>query len=134
MNRSTVIAVITRGLGMHCIKRVIALAATFAAAASLAFAHAHPKTMSPAPDSTVSDPHRISIEFTEALEAKFSSIRLTDSKGATASNSPSQVDPADTKHMTLDLPHLTQGIYNVHWITVATDGHRLEGDYKFTVK
>jgi len=114
--------------------RILAVTAAFVAAAGMAFAHAHPKTMTPAADSTVSDPHRISIEFSEALEGKFSSIKLADAQGTIVSKATSQLDSADAKHMTLDLPHLAPGVYTVKWVTVATDGHRLEGAYKFTVK
>lgn len=112
----------------------MAIAAGLMTAAAMAFAHSHPKTMDPAPNATVAAPRRVSIEFSEALEPKFSSLKLTDAKGANAATAASQVDPADAKHMTLDLPHLETGAYTVHWVTVATDGHRLEGEYKFTVK
>jgi methionine-rich copper-binding protein CopC len=114
--------------------RIFVMAAAFLLAASAAFAHSHPKVMDPAPNSTVADPHRISIEFSEALEPKFSSLRLTNSAGANAAQAASQVDAADARHMTLDLPHLAPGVYVVHWVTVATDGHRLQGEYQFTVK
>jgi len=115
-------------------KRIVTVTAGVMAAAAMAFAHSHPKTMDPAPNATIAAPQRVSIEFSEALEPKFSSLKLTDAKGANAANAASQVDPADAKHMTLALPHLAPGIYTVHWVTVATDGHRLEGEYKFTVK
>ena len=99
-----------------------------------AFAHSHPTTMEPAPNSTVTAPQKVSIEFSEALEPKFSSLKLSDAKGASAAGAASQVDPVDAKHMTLELPHLAAGVYSVHWVTVSTDGHRLAGSYQFTVK
>ena len=50
-------------------------------AAPTAFAHAHPKTMTPAPDSIGPAPNKVSITFSEAVEPKFSSIKLTDVEG-----------------------------------------------------
>lgn len=111
----------------------------FAAALALlapaaAFAHAHPKVMDPAPDSTVSAPKHLSVEFSEALDPKFSSLRLSNAGGTTVSKAASAVSSSDPKHITLDLPALPPGAYIVQWVSVATDGHRLEGNYKFTVK
>ncbi|MFD2272298.1 copper resistance protein CopC [Undibacterium arcticum] len=34
----------------------------------------------------------------------------------------------------LDLPSLKQGTYGVHWAVVGQDGHRIKGEYNFTVK
>jgi copper resistance protein C len=111
---------------------VVALFGLLVPAAALA--HAHPKVMDPAPDSTVTAPRRVSIEFSEALDPKFSSLRVTSGSGAVMSKASSVVDAGDPKHMTLDLTALPPGVYLVHWVSVATDGHRLEGSYKFTVK
>ncbi|HEY1501201.1 MAG TPA: copper resistance protein CopC [Acidobacteriaceae bacterium] len=111
---------------------VAAALAVFAPAAALA--HAHPKVMDPAPDSTVTAPRHISIEFSEALDPKFSSLRLTNGGGTVVSRVSSSVSTDDPKHMTLDLPALAPGVYIVRWVSVARDGHRLEGNYKFTAQ
>jgi methionine-rich copper-binding protein CopC len=100
----------------------------------LAHAHAKPKVMVPEANSTVSAPPQVSIVFSEALEPKFSSLKLTDANSAVVSKAASVVDPADPKHMTLELPKLSPGVYYVHWVTAATDGHRMDGEYSFTVK
>jgi hypothetical protein len=44
------------------------------------------------------------------------------------------VDPSNPTHVELKLPKLEPGVYDVHWVSVAADGHRLDGDYSFTVK
>jgi methionine-rich copper-binding protein CopC len=90
--------------------------------------------MSPAKDAAVSAPTVVSVMFSEALEPKFSTMELQDDKGTVVSKVPSAVDPADAKHMTLALPTLAPGVYSVHWVTVALDGHKLAGTYSFTVK
>jgi len=99
-----------------------------------AFAHARPKIMLPTPDSVGPSPAMVSITFSEAVEPKFSSINVTDEQGKkfnTASSMPAADDP---KTLTLALPVLAPGGYLVHWVSLAADGHRLEGEYKFTVK
>lgn len=99
-----------------------------------ALAHSRPKVMVPAPDSTVSSPPSISVTFTEPLEAKFSYLTLSDEQGTKLNTASSVAVPNDPKTLTLNLPTLKPGDYLVHWVSVAPDGHRMEGEYKFTVK
>lgn len=109
-------------------------AAVLTVAAIAAYAHAHPTKTTPEPNSIVSSPAQVSIEFSEGLEPKLSSIQLTNEAGTVVSKASSAVDAADAKHMTLALPALAPAVYTVKWVSVATDGHKLEGSYKFTVK
>jgi copper resistance protein C len=99
-----------------------------------AFAHAHPKTMAPAPDSSGPAPNRISITFSEAVEPKFSSIKLTNTEGKSVDSEASAPVPGDPATITLAVPSLPPGTYVVHWVNVSVDGHRLQGNYKFTVR
>jgi copper resistance protein C len=99
-----------------------------------AFAHAHPKTMTPAPDSTGPAPSKISITFSEPVEPKFSSIALTNTEGKSVDPASSAPVPGDPTTMTLAVPSLPAGTYVVHWVNVSVDGHRLQGSYKFTVR
>jgi methionine-rich copper-binding protein CopC len=99
-----------------------------------ALAHSKPKVMVPAADSTVTSPAMISVTFTEALEAKFSSLNVTDEQGKKINIASSKPVPNDPLTLTLALPPLQPGGYLVQWVSVATDGHRMEGEYKFTVK
>ena len=104
------------------------------AAVPSALAHAHPMVMKPAPDSSGPTPSSISITFSEAVEPKFSSIQLTDEKGKSVDSDASRPKPNDPKTLFLAVPKLTTGTYIVHWVSVAVDGHRLEGSYKLTVQ
>jgi len=117
---------------MH-LRRSIAAAALILAA-SPAFAHSHPVTMTPAPDSTVTAPTEVSIIFSEDLEPKFSSLKLKDKTGAVVSKQASLLDPSNPKHMTLALPKLPPGLYTLEWMSSSTDGHRLARSYTFTIK
>jgi methionine-rich copper-binding protein CopC len=103
-------------------------------AAPAAFAHAHPKVMFPTADSVGPSPAMVKITFSEALEPKFSSINVTDEAGKKCNTATSMPVEGDAMTLTLALPTLPAGGYVVHWVSVATDGHRLEGSYKFTVK
>jgi methionine-rich copper-binding protein CopC len=116
-------------------KRSLLAVATLVLAAVPAFAHAVPKQMTPAPDSTVSAPTEISMTFSEDLEPKFSVIKLLDSAGTVVSKQASVLDPANAKHLTLALPKgLPAGLYTVQWTSSATDGHKLSRSYTFTIK
>lgn len=107
--------------------------ATLLAGAPVALAHSHPTEMSPAANSTVSAPDSIVIHFSEALEPKFSSVSLADAAGHVVSKERTSCS-TDGKTMTLKVPTLAPGSYTVNWVAVATDTHRSEGKYKFTVK
>jgi len=116
-------------------KRTLIAFAAFILATVPAFAHAVPKAMTPAPDSTVSAPTEISMTFSEELEPKFSVIKLVDSMGMTVSKDSAVLDPKDAKHLTLALPKgLPAGLYTVQWTSSATDGHKLSRSYNFTIK
>jgi copper resistance protein C len=99
-----------------------------------AWAHAHPKTMVPPPDSVVPAPRKISITFSEAVEPKFSSIKLTDLDGNSADPESSSSVAGDPTTIVLAVPSLAAGTYVVHWVNVSVDGHRLDGSYRFTVR
>lgn len=46
----------------------------------------------------------------------------------------SLVDAHQPDVITVALPPLQAGRYTVHWVAVASDGHRTHGDYAFEVK
>ncbi|VWB53370.1 copper resistance protein CopC [Burkholderia arboris] len=112
-----------------------ALAALGFAAIQAAHAHAIPKTQDPAADATLSAaPHAVTIGFSEALEPAFSSIAVTDSHGQSVTAGKSAVDAGNRKRMHVALASLTAGTYTVAWVAVASDGHRTQGHYAFTLK
>jgi methionine-rich copper-binding protein CopC len=118
---------------MFTLRRFPVVAALILAAAP-AFAHSHPVTMTPAPNSTVTAPTEVSILFSEDLEPKFSSLKLKNTAGELVSKEASVLDPKDAKHMTLALPKLPPGVYTLEWMSSSTDGHRLSRSYNFTIK
>jgi methionine-rich copper-binding protein CopC len=113
----------------------IGAAALLLTSAQWACAHAHPKQQTPRAGATVgAGTTQVSIEFDDALEAAFSTLKVTDAAGKDVTNGASSIDPNDKKHMTVALRALEPGLYKVFWVAVAADGHRTQGHYAFTVK
>ncbi len=98
-----------------------------------AYAHAHPKAMMPAADATVAAPAEVSMTFSEALEAAFSSLAVLDAAGHAVISGKVELDATHTT-MHLAAPGLAPGVYTVQWVAVSRDGHRTSGSYHFTVK
>jgi methionine-rich copper-binding protein CopC len=114
--------------------RALILGAAALVVTSTAFAHAHMVSSEPAANAAVDAPAAVTIHFTEPLEPAFSKITLDDASGKDAVATASTVDTQDAKVMRIALPQLAAGRYAVHWIAVATDGHRTQGDFAFNVK
>ena len=114
--------------------RALMSGAVALAMSSTAFAHAHMISSVPAANTEAVAPADVTIHFTEPLEPAFSTITLADASGKPATPDASTVDSADARVMHLALPQLTSGRYAVHWVAVATDGHRTQGDFAFNVK
>ncbi|MBR8072763.1 copper homeostasis periplasmic binding protein CopC [Burkholderia cenocepacia] len=113
------------------------VAAVIAAAtvSSAAFAHAHLAKSDPAAGAALAAaPAAVTIDFTEPLEPAFSSIVVVDGDGKTVSNDRVRIDASNRKRMTVPLAALGTGAYTVKWVAVATDGHRTQGAYGFSVK
>lgn len=111
------------------------LAAALALAlSSAAFSHAKPEKSDPPANAAVAAPQAVSIDFTETLEPAFSSIVVVDAAGAPAQAAKAIVDASDRKRMSVALKPLQAGVYTVKWVALATDGHRTQGRYTFTVK
>ena len=114
---------------------VVALALAGAFGTHAAFAHAYPKTETPAADSTVQTaPSEVAIEFDDELEPKFSSMVVQDAKGVRVDDRHSHVAADDTKHLLVGVKPLAAGTYKVIWHATDTDTHRTQGSYSFTVK
>ena len=102
--------------------------------ASAAFAHVFPQKQEPGAGASVAAPAQIKVTFDGPLEPAFSSLTVSDASGKQVSTQKSSVDAQQPAVMTVPLPTLAAGHYIVHWIAVASDGHRTHGDYGFDVK
>ena len=114
---------------------IVLLLAAFALIPGRAAAHANLVESSPAANSVLeSPPDRISIRFTEPLEAALSEIRALDSQGEQVDLGDSALDPTDPTVMSVSVGALDNGAYTVAWTNVSTvDGHRVRGAFLFSV-
>ncbi|MGF6466624.1 copper resistance CopC family protein [Paraburkholderia youngii] len=102
--------------------------------ASAALAHVFPQKQEPGAGASVAAPAQVKVTFDGPLEPAFSSLSVTDASGKQVGTQKSSVDARQPAVMTLPLPRLAAGHYTVHWVAVASDGHRTHGDYGFDVK
>jgi methionine-rich copper-binding protein CopC len=116
----------------HLIAAAICSAAWFAPIA--AQAHAQLDHARPAPGSTVSEaPKEVAIWFTEALEAKFSTIEVRDAKGTAMQAGPATAAPDNTAELRVSVRPLPPGTYKVIWRALSVDTHRSQGTFTFKV-
>ena len=110
---------------------VAAVAAPALMFASGAQAHAHLVKANPAENAAVAAPQVIHLEFSEKLEPKFSAVELMKADGAAVA----VTSKADGKTIdgTLAAP-LAPGGYMVMWHVLSADGHKMTGQYNFTVR
>ncbi len=120
---------------MH--KTVLAAATLLAlvATAGTAWAHAHLKTAMPAPDSTMqAAPAELTIDFTEGVEPRFSSIEVQDVAGHRVDKGTATTAATDNKRFSVGLQPLPPGLYKVIWHATAVDTHKTDGTFQFTIK
>lgn len=99
-----------------------------------ALAHAHLDHASPAVGSAVAQPPKeVSLWFTEALEAKFSTIEVHDAQGRPAQAGPATLARDNTAQLRVPLKPLSPGTYRVIWRVLSVDTHRTRGDFTFHV-
>jgi len=113
----------------------LAVAGAFAfGSAAAAEAHAFLDHASPPVGSTVSGPlPEITLWFTEEVEPVFSGVTVTNTAGDRVDGGKVVLDPRNAQELHVALKSLAPGEYEVHWHVVATDTHRTEGNFHFTV-
>lgn len=110
--------------------------AAFAAAALLAspvLAHARLLSATPASGATASAPRTISLTFSERFAAPFSTVEVKDERGRGVALTKTVSEDGKTLGGTFAAP-LPPGAYRVSWAIAAADGHRMTGNYSFTVR
>jgi methionine-rich copper-binding protein CopC len=102
--------------------------------AQTASAHVFPSKQEPAAGSTVSAPAQVRITFNGPLEPAFSTLTVTDAAGKPVTAGKAAIDAKAPDVISVPVSGLAAGPYTVHWVAVASDGHRTHGDYTFSVK
>ena len=88
----------------------------------------------PANSTLDASPDRITLWFTEPMEARFSEIQVLNSAGARVDSEDSRVDANDLTVMSVSLPPLPDGTYTVAWRNLSTiNGHTLRGSFVFSI-
>ena len=115
---------------MRAIAYLFAAAAVVMSTSAPAFAHAMLLTSDPAAGATLTAaPAQIVLNFSEALEGRFSSITLVDAAGRTL-----QGELHVAGHtMALGVGRLLPGVFEVRWRALSVDSHVTQGAYRFTV-
>ncbi len=98
-------------------------------------AHAFPERSEPRVGAVLwTAPAEVRIWFDGNIEPAFSRVTVTDAAGQRIDRGDPHVDPQNRRLLQVGLPPLAPGVYKVTWSVLAVDGHRTQGDYKFTVK
>ena len=112
---------------------LISAATVVVATAPPAFAHAVLVRANPARDTTVAPIQRVQLEFSAHIETRFSTVQVVSASGQTVVGESAVGSGNRTLTATLTRP-LAPGAYRVEWRIVSADGHRMQGDYGFTVR
>jgi methionine-rich copper-binding protein CopC len=114
--------------------RAAALALALAGAAAPARAHAFLDHASPAVGSVVAAaPPQLTLWFTMAIEPVFSSVSVTDERGARVDLADAHVPVGHADQLQIGLKRLKAGAYQVKWRVVCVDTHVTEGAFLFRV-
>lgn len=98
-----------------------------------ALAHAHLKDASPSETTSVSDPHEISLTFSEGLELAFSGVDVVNTDGDSVTLEEARLQDGGKTLVTPIGETLDSGSYDVHWHVLSVDGHKTQGQYRFDV-
>ncbi len=109
------------------------IACALALAPASALAHGHLDHAQPAAGSTVAAPKEVSLWFTEAVEARFSSIVVEDAKGTAMQIGKAEVAAENKANLRIKVKPLMPGVYKVMWKILSVDTHRTRGSFSFTV-
>ena len=112
---------------------VLGSAAILMATTIEASAHAELVSAEPGVEATVASPDKIALHFSEAIEPSVSSVEVMDNQGHAVAVT--RADASDDKSLaaTPNAP-LAAGMYTVSWATAGDDGHRVTGEFTFTVE
>jgi copper resistance protein C len=101
--------------------------------ASGVLAHAKMQMAMPAANSAGASPKSIMVHFNDKITSKLSGFEVTGPDGKAVALDP-QVDKSGLMLTAKVSKPLAPGLYKVAWHAVTSDGHRMTGNYSFTVK
>jgi copper resistance protein C len=120
--------------GSEAMRGILVLATCTCLFGQVAWGHAFLDRASPAVGSAVSgSPSSVTLTYTEPVEPLFSTIRVTDDKGARVDQG-APATQANGRELAVKLKALRPGVYTVEWHVTSVDTHKTEGHFTFTVK
>lgn len=111
----------------------IVVASALALSASPVLSHARLVSAAPGDGATVTAPRTISLTFSERFAAPFSTVEVKDGRGRAIALTKTVSEDGKTLGGSFAAP-LSAGTYRVTWAIAAADGHRMTGNYSFTVR
>ena len=120
-------------------RRIASLAAAAGLLATIwtapAAAHAVLVRSAPPGRATLAEkPDRAQLWFNERLEPAFSSVSVWSSAGTQVDAADARVGPDDPKRLSVTLPPLPSGTYNVRYRVLSVDGHVVDSSFSFTIR
>lgn len=114
----------------------ICLFAVIAAWPLAGLAHTSLHKAEPPEDAVLSSPpEQVHLAFTSRIEPEFSRIEVTAEADGRAVHSGNPTVSSNRREIGIALEEgLAAGTYLVNWSVVARDGHRMSGEYRFSVE
>lgn len=113
---------------------IATLLGAMAGVAAPALAHAHLQAETPMAEATTASPASLTLSFSEGVELRFTTVVVKDPNGSAVMTGPNRLAPGNPKVLLVPVSgKLAPGRYTVDWRAVATDGHKTQGTYGFTV-
>jgi methionine-rich copper-binding protein CopC len=115
-------------------RKILLAMAVLLALPDVAFAHSALVKSVPGSRAVLTrSPDRVTLCFNEAIELKFSSIKVEDAKKAAVAVG--EVKTGETPQcLEAGLPALGAGGYTVRYRVLSKDGHTIDYGYQFTIK
>lgn len=117
-------------------RKILVLAAAVSAlVVGQASAHARLIIGSPKAGATVAAPSELKLTYSESLDLKGCSLKVSGPAGAPVATGALALDAKNHRIVHAPLTgKLAAGAYKVHWTMKTEDGHTTDGDFAFTVK
>lgn len=98
-------------------------------------AHSHLEKSDPADKAALSVPPKtVHLWFSDKMAAEWSKIVVTSADGKRVDQEKVTEDKNDPKHIQVDLNTLVPSNYQVNWNAISGDGHRVKGEFSFSVQ
>ena len=101
----------------------------------LGSAHTHLESSEPAKNAVLtSPPSSVRLVFSSRIEAEYSKIEVTDAEGKRVNEEKASGSENHRELISALDKDLKPGTYQVKWNVISGDGHRVKGEYTFTVQ